>query len=228
MVTLCLGVKQPRWPEYHWPDWSKNLSAGEKTEALLSFLEVVVTRYRHEKTVISYQLENEALLSNFGRGIDIDRSRLRREHNLVRRIDPDRQIYMSTSNGWGVPLRRPLPWGVGFSVYTTMFQKGSYRTTVQKPWLHRLRAWFIRWVLQRPVFIHELQCEPWGHDAIWKMTAGEQAKSMSTAQIRRNIDWAQAIRAYPIDLWGAEWWYWRWLQGDKAIYQAVEAAISDN
>jgi hypothetical protein len=21
-VSLCLGVKQPRWPEYHWPSWA--------------------------------------------------------------------------------------------------------------------------------------------------------------------------------------------------------------
>lgn len=21
-ISLCLGVKQPRWPEYHWPKWT--------------------------------------------------------------------------------------------------------------------------------------------------------------------------------------------------------------
>src|SRR5690606_15604402 len=23
-VTLCLGLRQPRWPESHWPDWALN------------------------------------------------------------------------------------------------------------------------------------------------------------------------------------------------------------
>ena len=227
VVTLCLGVKQPRWPEYHWPSWTRDLTSSEKTEALLNYIRVVVERYKDKKVIISYQLENEALLSNFGRDIDIDRGRLRREYKLVRELDPDRPVYMSTSNGWGVPLRRPLPWGVGFSVYTTMFNRGSYRTTIQKPWLHRMRAWFIKWVLQRPVFIHELQCEPWGHDSIWKMTEAEQDRSMSAERIKHNIDWAQRIKAYPIDLWGAEWWYWRWQRGDQTIYSAVIKSIAD-
>src|SRR3954468_12013319 len=24
-ISLCLGVKQPRWPESHWPDWALKL-----------------------------------------------------------------------------------------------------------------------------------------------------------------------------------------------------------
>ena len=227
VITLCLGVKQPRWPEYHWPSWTHELSEAEKTEALLDYLSAVIERYKDQKAIISYQLENEALLKGFGNNIDINRRRLRAEYHLVRRTDPERPVFMSTSNGWGVPLRRPLPWGVGFSVYTTMFNGGDYRTTIQKPWLHRLRAWFIRWVLQRPVFIHELQCEPWGHDAIWKMTSAEQDRSMSVDRIKHNIAWAKRIKAYPIDLWGAEWWYWRWQHHDKDVWQTVKQAVSD-
>ncbi|MBL8121988.1 hypothetical protein JNM87_04545 [Candidatus Saccharibacteria bacterium] len=225
IITLCLGVKQPRWPEYHWPSWTKDLSDREKSEALLQFVETVVERYKHEPAILSYQLENEALLKGFGRDIHIDRGRLRLEYELVRRLDPEKPVLMSTSNGWGVPLRRPLPWGVGFSLYTIMHNKGAYHRTIQRPWLHRLRAWYIRTVLGKPVFIHELQCEPWGPDAIWKMSTNEQSRSMSTEQIKHNIAWAKQIRAYPIDIWGAEWWSWRWQQGDHSIWQAVENAL---
>ncbi|MFZ1249708.1 MAG: hypothetical protein WAQ24_05315 [Candidatus Saccharimonadales bacterium] len=226
-ITLCLGVKQPRWPEYHWPAWAQKLEDDEKSLALLKFIDAVVSRYKDEPCVVSYQLENEALLSNFGREIHIDRARLRREYDLVKRLDPHTPIYMSTSNGWGIPLRRPRPWGgVGFSVYTSMFQKGTYRQTIQRPWLHRLRKIFIEVVLRRPVFIHELQCEPWGPKAIWEMSTAEQAKSMNPERIAHNIAWAQKIGAYPVDLWGAEWWYWRYRQGDKAIYAVVEQAIN--
>lgn len=77
----------------------------------------------------------------------------------------------------------------------------------------------------RPVFIHELQCEPWGPTAIWKMSKDEQYKSMSPTQIQHNIAAAKAINAYPIDLWGAEWWYWRHLHGDNTIWQAVSEAV---
>jgi hypothetical protein len=108
-----------------------------------------------------------------------------------------------------------------------MFNKGAYRHTIQKPWLHRLRRFIIEKIIGKPVFIHELQLEPWGHRAIWEMTTEEQALSMSAQRIRFNIDFAQRVGAYPIDLWGAEWWYWRWQHGDKTIYNSVVASIRE-
>ena len=223
-ITLCLGVKQPRWPEYHWPKWTSDFTPEQKTQALLGYLTATLEHVKNRDVIKSYQLENEALLSNFGSNIHIDRKRLRKEFALVNSFD-NKPIYMSTSNGWGVPIRRPRPAAVGFSVYTTMFQNGKYSATIQKPWLHRVRHFIIRHVLRRPVFIHELQCEPWGHTAIWKMTPEEQDQSMSVEQIQKNIRWAHEIGAYPIDFWGAEWWYWRWCLGDKTIYQTVEESL---
>lgn len=227
IVTLCLGVKQPRWPEYHWPQWAMTLPEPEKTQALLDFVQATVEWYDKADFIDGYQLENEAVLRGFGSGIDINLRRLRREYRLVADFT-DKPIYMSTSNGWGIPLRRPHPrGGVGFSIYTMMFNKGAYRHTIQKPWLHRLRRFIIEKIIGKPVFIHELQLEPWGHRAIWEMTPEEQALSMSAQRIRFNIDFAQRVGAYPIDLWGAEWWYWRHKNGDKTIWQAVALALTD-
>ena len=223
-ITLCLGVKQPRWPEYHWPKWAKDLSESAKSDALIAYIQAVINRVRDQPAIKSYQLENEALLKNFGSDIDIDRARLCKEFETVCKVD-NRPIIMSTSNGWGTPLRRPVPDMVGFSVYTVMYHNGRYRTTIQKPWLHKLRKFIIENFLNRPVFIHELQCEPWGHTSIWKMTPEEQEHSMSLNQIEQNIRFAHKIGIYPIDFWGAEWWYWRWCLGDKTIYQTVEESL---
>jgi hypothetical protein len=209
VITLCLGVKQPRWPEYHWPEWAKTLPDPEKTAALLQFIEIVVERYKNNPAIISWQLENEALLKGFGESIHIDRKRLRKEYARVKKIDPSRPITMSTSNGWGMPLRQPIPDIIGFSYYPIMYKNGRYNRTIQKPWLHRFRKSLIRAFLRKDVFIHELQLEPWGPTAIWKMSLEEQDKSMSRAQIKNNIAEAKRIKAYPIDLWGGEWWYWR-------------------
>lgn len=227
VVTLCLGVKQPRWPEYHWPKWAKYLSKQERDEALLRFVEAVVRHYKNNPIIISWQLENEALLKGFGENIQIDRRRLRTEYALVKKLDPKRPIIMSTSNGWGVPARKPIPDIVGFSYYPIMYKNGRYNRTIQKPWLHRLRRRIIRTLLRKQVFIHELQLEPWGPTAIWKMPIDEQNKSMSIAQIHKNLTEARAINAYPIDLWGAEWWYWRAIKkNDPSIWQAVQQEVS--
>ena len=225
VVTLALGAKQPRWPEYHWPNWAWETDKPTRDAALLRYVETVVGRYKNHAEITSYQLENEALLSNFGSRIEIDRERLRQEYALVKALDPAKPVVMSTSNGWGIPVRAPRPNHVGFSLYPMMYQNGAYHTTIQKPWLHILRKVLIKTMLRRPVFIHELQCEPWGPTAIWKMSATEQDKSMSPAQITKNITAAQKIDAYPIDLWGSEWWYWRTLQGDDTIWQAVRSSL---
>ncbi len=223
VATLCLGVKQPRWPEYHWPTWTKTLSDVEKTAALLQFIEAVVQRYKNNPTIIGWQLENEALLKGFGEAIQIDRQRLRAEYALVKSLDSKRPVIMSTSNGWGIPVRRPHPDIVGFSYYTVMYRKGRYTRTIQKPWLHRFRKFLIKLVLRKPVFIHELQLEPWGPTAIWKMPIKEQDTSMDTKQIRQNLADARKIDAYPIDIWGGEWWYWRFKTlNDESTYQTVK------
>lgn len=228
-ISLCLGVKQPRWPEYHWPKWTRNLSDSERTAALLHYLEVVVERYKSTKVITSWQLENEALLKGFGESIHVDRARLRAEYDLVKKLDPSRPVIMSTSNGWGIPVRKPRPDAVGFSYYPIMFHNGKYRQTIQKPWLHKARRYIIETMLRRPVFIHELQLEPWGPTAIWKMDAVEQDKSMSVANIATNMRLARKIGAYPIDIWGAEWWYWRHKKHqDDTTYQAVVYAINQN
>ncbi|MBP9852928.1 MAG: hypothetical protein QG629_178 [Patescibacteria group bacterium] len=227
-VTLCLGVKQPRWPEYHWPKWAQDISGEARAAALLEYIDVTVKHVRKYKNIMSYQLENEALLSNFGELIDIDNDRLKREYEHIQLLDPERPIAMSTSNGWGVPLIGPIPDMVGFSVYTVMYQKGAYHQTIQRPWLHRFRKRLIWLIWRKPVFIHELQCEPWGPEGIWKMSREEQAKSMDVARIRQNIAWAKSINAYPIDLWGSEWWYWRYQQdgkANKAIWDAVKKSL---
>lgn len=225
-ISLCLGARQPRWPENHWPEWVLKESKFERSKALYNYLVTVVDRYKNEEAIKSYQLENEALLKKFGRNPEVDRHRLFVEYRVIKRVDKTRPIIMTTSNGWGVPIIGPIPDAVGFSYYTVMYRKGRYNQTVQKPWLHRLRKQFINLFWRKPVFIHELQCEPWGPTAIWKMDIAEQDKSMNPEQIQQNIALAKSIVAAPIDLWGAEWWYWRLTRHkDPTIWQAVRLAI---
>lgn len=228
VVTLSLGVKQPRWPEYHWPDWALTLPEKEKTTALIQFLAATIEHVRDRTCIVSYQLENEALLPGFGRNIDINRRRLRREFQLVKALDTERPIIMSTSTSWGIPMRRPIPDIVGFSFYRTLYNSKyrRYSEAFHSPLLDRFRASMIRLLHGVPSFVHELQCEPWGPTAIWKMPVEEQDKSMSAEHITRNIRLARRIGAYPIDLWGAEWWYWRHRHGDNTIGDRVRSALS--
>lgn len=227
LVTLCLGARQPRWPENHWPDWAWELPKAKRSDALLRYITEVVMRYRTYDCIVSYQLENEALLKSFGRRPEVDRKRLRQEYSLIKKLDPKRPIIMSTSTFWGIPVRQPRPDIVGFSYYHTVHTKKGYRSAHHQAWLHRFRSLAIRQLLQRPTFIHELQLEPWGPTAIWKMPVPEQDKSMSVNHIRRNVALARKTGLCPIDIWGGEWWYWRFTHvKDPTIWLAVQSALA--
>lgn len=226
VITLCLGARQPRWPENHWPDWAWQATKPERTLALMRYIEAVVKRYKKQVSILSYQLENEALLKSFGRRAEVDRKRLRQEYAMVKQLDPKRPIIMSTSTSWGIPLRRPIPDIVGFSYYQVLYRDGRYTTAFHKPWLDRLRAGVVRLTSGKPSFIHELQLEPWGPKAIWEMPPEKQDESMGTNQIIKNIRLANQVHRYPIDLWGGEWWYWRTIkQKDSTIWSAVKSAL---
>ena len=212
VITLCLGVRQPRWPENHWPEWAWQLPKAERDKALLNYIQLVVERCRDRTTIISYQLENEALLTNFGRRPATDRKRLRAEYQLISELDPSRPIIMTTSTSWGIPLRRPIPAIVGFSYYRTFWENRSHRYKKaggHYMLLHRLRALLIRTLWHRPSFIHELQLEPWGPKNIWEMTIEEQNESMSPLRMQQGLRLARRTKLYPIDTWGGEWWYYR-------------------
>lgn len=227
-VSLCIGARQPRWPENHWPNWAWNLSRHERTEALLHFLEVVVKRYRSYACIMSYQLENESLLKSFGTRSEVDRSRLKSEFKLVKSLVGNTPVIMTTSTSWGIPLRKPLGDIVGFSFYQVHYsdKRKTYTTAHHRVWLHKLRQLLIRLLLHRESFIHEPQLEPWGPKNIWEMSADEQMKSMSPKQIKSNIRMARSSNLNPIDLWGGEWWYWCYLKhSNKEIIDTLLKTI---
>lgn len=193
-VSLCLGMRQPRWPECHEPGWAKKLSTADRHRALEEFIEAVVHRYKNNPVIESWQLENEALNRGIGECTDYDRSRLRREFNLVKKLDPKRPIIMSTSDSFGLPVRRPQPDVVGFSIYKTQHRNGRYYFSKTPAWWYRIRAHLVRVIIRRPAIIHELQTEPWGPKATHLLSIREQAKSMDTQRIVKMVRYAQKNR----------------------------------
>ncbi len=227
-ITMCLGVRQPRWPESHWPKWVTGLNKTDRNKALLKYIEIVIKRYKKHKSIVEWQLENEALLKTFGHAGDFSRPRLRKEYALVKKLDPGRPVVMTTSTSWGIPVFGQIPDRVGFSLYRVVFNKGAYTYSLYKPWVFKWRARLIKLLWRKPSFIHELQAEPWGHKEIWQMTKSEQNISMSLDKLNANIQAALKTNLNPIDLWGLEWWFWRKQQGDARFWKAVHQLINQS
>jgi hypothetical protein len=214
-VTLSLGLRQPRWPESHWPAWAKELSTEEWQDALCMYIKAVVNRYKKYKCIVSYQLENEALLKTFGQDGDFDRKRLMRELNLVKNLDSSRPVIMSTSDSYGIPFFGPHPDVYAFSLYRYFYDRGQYRQSKRPPSFYKVRAWLIRLLTGRKVFIHEFQAEPWGPVGTAEMPLEEHFKSIDRIRVQEAVKFALKSKLLPADMWGLEWWYWLKVKQNK-------------
>ena len=226
-VTLAIGMRQPRWPETHLPEWTEDLSSAEVVESYMEFHRKVIQRYKDNTAVESWQLENEFWLRSFGRHFDFSRERLVREFNLIRELNPDKPIIMSTARLTSLPLRKPTPDLYATSVYRIIYDgdKQSYMFTEIKPWMYRFKRFLIRLVKRRDYIIHELQTEPWGPEANWKMSQPEQRKSMNEEEIQKAVRYARETGIHYADAWGAEWWYWYYVSYDDDILTTTVAGL---
>lgn len=225
-VSLCIGKRQPRWPECHAPEWALKLETHERRQALYAFVEVTARRYRGHPALESWQLENEAMLKSFGHCEDGDysRTRLGIELAIVRKTDPKHPVIMTLSDNWSFPVRGPRPDMYAFSVYIRVLdRKGRHVGTIFPWWWHRLRASIIQALTGTFVFLHELQAEPWGDRPLANMSDEAQDETMNPERFEYNIAFASKVHRHPTYLWGLEWWYWRKVvRGDDAMWRAAE------
>jgi hypothetical protein len=74
--------------------------------------------------------------------------------------------------------------------------------------------------------LHELQAEPWGPTDIKSMSIAEQSKSMDAKRLRDRFAYGRGSGYRTIDLWGAEWWYWRKTKfNDPSLWNVVKEEI---
>lgn len=226
-VSLAIGLRQPRWPESHWPSWVNKKNATWQND-LGDYIVAVVNRYKNSPCLESWQLENEALLKTFGLAGNFDRTRLQKEFTLVKTSDKIHPVIMTTSDSWGIPLRRPRPDIYGISIYRRFYDRGKYRQSRRPALLYRFRGILIRLLTGKPVFIHELQSEPWGPTATVGLDLCEQAITMNPDYFLQAIQLAKRTHIMPAYLWGLEWWYWlKTVHNDDRLWRSAKK-IFDN
>lgn len=227
-VSLAIGLRQPRWPECHPPEWAYNLPREQWEPELKKFIAATVERYRGHPALESWQLENEYFLKVFGICPDHSRDRLVSEFNLVKSLDPSHPVFISRSNnaiGW--PHYSPTPDSSAVSVYKRVWDKALTKRYFEYPlpaWYYGFLAGWYKIVSGNETFIHELQAEPWMPEGFDMRTSSieEQDKSMDAPRLRTRIEYGRATGMKRIDLWGAEWWYWRKVHhNDPSLWQAA-------
>lgn len=233
-ITLSIGLRQPRWPECHAPAWASNEPANQWRPQLQAFIASVVDRYKNSPALESYQLENEALLKNFGTCTDFSRSRLVSEFNMVKQRDPKHPIIMSRSNNLpSVAIGQPQPDIYGFSVYRRVWDSMLTHRYLEYPmptWYYASLAGFQKILTGRDSVIHELQAEAWPPDgkSITQISLAEQNKSFNAQRLKDTVAFGKQTGIHQMDLWGAEYWYYRLtVEHDNSVWNVAKETFQN-
>jgi hypothetical protein len=233
-VTLAIGLKQPRWPECHIPDWAKEKTANELQQQLNTFIGEVVDRYKSSPALESYQLENE-FLNGFGDCPKHTRDQVAGEYDTVKAHDTSHPIIMSRSDNLpGIAWGKPRPNIVGISVYRRVWNTNLYHGYFNYPlpgWYYAANAGWQKILTGRDTVIHELQMEPWPPNGtfIADISQQEQDKSMNAQMFAGRVAFAKHTGMRQVDLWGSEWWYYRMVKhNDSGVWNEAKKAFEAN
>ncbi len=230
-VVLALGMKSPRWPEFHFPKWIEQRCNVQKTEQTLDsdetlkdhtlhYIQKVVEQTKHYSSIKYFQIENEAL----GKvGIAGDRCLstdfLEEEINLVRKLKRDDQkIVLTCAIDLWPPLSSAdsdlflksveLGDAVGVNVYTKVPTESSYLTPTLFYW-RKLKKWSKHLEkLNKESWISELQAEPWEHGGAVHLEKMDYP-SATPEQTKKTFEKLKDMGYQTILLWGVEYWYWQ-------------------
>lgn len=215
-VILTLGLRQPRWPECHVPKWVDMYAPEYQWQPRLeAFMRAVVERYKDSPSLAAYQVENEYFLKGFGICPDGSRQRLVDEYNLVKQADPDHPIIIARSNNAiGLPLGQPQPDEFSISIYKRVWDAGVTKRYLEYPypaWYYGFLAGLQQKVTGKNMMIGELQAEAWPSrgKTIPETSLAEQNKSLDAERLADRFDYGRATGMRQINLWGAEYWYYR-------------------
>lgn len=214
-VSLSLGLRQPRWPECHAPAWVDTTQPSKQWQPQLEqFIAAVVNRYKDSPALESYQIENEFFLKGFGICTNFERSRLVSEFNLVKRLDPQHTAIINRSNNaLGTPVDQPTADLYGVSIYRRVWDATLTKRYLEYPepaWFYAFMGGVHKITQGRELMIHEMQAEAWSpKGTLTSISLDEQNKSLNAERLAGRFSFARDTGLRTIDMWGAEYWYYR-------------------
>ncbi len=222
-IVLVVGRRTPHWPECHDPFWVKKSSSDFVTDKQLEMVEKVVQRYKANKAILMWQVENEPLLNVFGECPKSDVDLLRKEVSLVKTLD-SRPVLITDSGELSLWTQAANIGDIFGSTMHRVTYNGfiGYSYYHLPPIFYTARAWLVGKPLDQ-IIISELQAEPWSPAGLLNSSLEEQAKSMDANRLRIHVDYARRTGFSGAYLWGAEWWYWlKEKHGDSSLWDTAK------
>lgn len=231
-ISLSIGLRQPRWPECHAPDWVDiKKPASDWQPALEKFMAAVINRYKNSPALESYQLENE-FFNKFGDCYDSSRERLVSEYNLVKKLDPTHKVIITRSNKYpNMPTGQPRPDVFGEEIYHKVWWPpgNRYFTYPIPSWYYSFLAGATKIATGRDSILTEVQAEPWlkPGESLFTTSLKQQDETFSADIFKQNIKLAEDSGLKIAYYWGASYWYYRWqVQGDKSVWNVARDLFS--
>ena len=248
-VTLSVGMKAQRAPEYYLPKWiraGRNIPEGSSpaadptiAAATLDFVRATVQHESGQSAIEAWQVENEPYVHFWRTAHDwsLPSSFVNEEADAIRSLDPEQRPLLITHASW---LRTDGTWKqilhsadiVGEAVYTKRqrgplggvylypFQIGPL--TPNLPGQEQAAA-----RQGKALWISELQAEPFEAPWVDLRNKGDCTfPSMSPALLKQNIQLAERSGAQRAYFWGAEWWYFCLTKyGDDSLWKVAQQAL---
>ena len=229
-VTILVGQKNIRYPECFYPEWVDKTNTSKTSQDAVDMVKAVVQRYKNNKTVTAWQLENEFVLKSFGEcpANMLNGKQLKKELEALREIDSSRHVLISQSDQYGFPVQGPLADTIGFSMYKWSWKKEiGYYKYPQDGTFFWWKAGILSALRDQNIKIHELQAEAWGPVGNENLDYSESMRSMNPRQFEENINYARQTKIREFDLWGAEWWWHLKQQGKNEMWDAVKKIVNN-
>lgn len=239
-VVLAIGLKTPRWPECHLPNWAVNLSSDKQQKEIEQLIQKIISRYHNEEIIVAWQVENEPYFP-FGECPKRIDNFLEREIELIKSFDT-RPIILTDSGEWSMWFRIAKKADiVGISLYrhvysTTfaflhkilpIFPEGFYLTYPFPPKYFYAKAKLIEKIFHKPVIVTELQAEPWLKS--YTTSEIEEARTMNLEKLKDNINFVKHSGLKEVYFWGVEWWYFKKeIQNNPTFWNEIKNLISTN
>jgi hypothetical protein len=218
-IVLNFGMRVARWPECHFPDWANNLNTEKLQDRTLKMLSVVVENFKNSPAIVSWQLENEPLLNSFGVCPRGDYNFLKKELDLVKKLD-NRPVMISATGELSFWLKE----GKIADIFGTTMYRVVHNPIigyVKYPYpssFYRFKARLAGIPLDKAVVI-ELQAEPWiPKEDISNIYDTNYQKSFNLNQFEANVQFAINTGFKEVYLWGVEWWYFKHKIGGNSSY----------
>ena len=223
-VILAVGRRLPRWPECHVPVWAQKLTKEQQQEQILSYITVVVNRYKNSPAIKYWQIENEPYLTVFAKEQcgDFDEAFFEREVAHFRSLDSSRPFLITDSGNlgtWVGPYKHGDAFGTSVYIHFWNPELGQFRT-ILPPWFYRAKEGALKLIYGvKETMLIELSAEPWLLEPIASVPIETQYLRMDLTKFNDILEYAKDTRYEKQYLWGAEWWYWMKAKGHPEMWQ---------